>query len=63
MGLYHEMGNVSTLTNIIGIFLSFFIQWKYRQAAIWRIMAAEGVFGPKVATDTVYNCLINNKGK
>ena len=55
MGLYHEMGNVSTLTNIIGILLSLFIQRKYRRAAIWRIMAAEGVFGSMVATDIVYN--------
>ena len=36
---------------------------KYRRGCVWRVLQANGVFGEKVATDSVHNILINNKGK
>ena len=35
---------------------------KYRRGSVWRVLQAEGVFGEKIARDSVWNILINNKG-
>lgn len=36
---------------------------KYRRGCVWRVLLAEGVFGHKMARDSVWNILINNKGE
>ena len=37
-------------------------QVKYRRGSVWRVLQAEGVFGEKIAVDSKWNILINNKG-
>ena len=37
-------------------------QVKYRRGSVWKVLQAEGVFGEKIAVDSKWNILINNKG-
>ena len=38
------------------------LQTNYRGQAVRRILADAGVYGKKVQQETLWNCLINNKG-